>query len=127
MKISHYPERAMHAFLQIRAVIYKLVEQNQLGPLEETLKWGQPSYLCATGSTIRVDWQQDDANSIALFFNCKTILVETFREIFADTFNYQGNRAINLPLDKPIPQELEVCLLMALQYHRLKKRPLLGA
>ena len=104
-----------------------MAKENELGPIEETLKWEQASYLCKTGSTIRIDWQPKNKNSIAIFFNCKTSLVETFKEIFPETFSYKGNRVIEIPLNQAAPLELETCLLMALNYHKLKKLPLLGA
>ncbi len=126
-KISVYPRQARDKFIQIRDLIYAVAQDNDIVDIEETLKWGQPSYLCKSGSTIRVDWQPERPDSIDVFFNCKTKLVETFKEVFSDRFTYRANRVIEISLDTPIPSELEVCILMALDYHRLKKLPLLGA
>jgi len=126
-KISNFPKNARDKFQQVRALIFQVAKENDLGPIEETLKWGQASYLCKTGSTIRIDWQPKNKNSMDIFFNCKTSLVETFKEIFPETFSYSGNRVIAIPLDQATPIELETCLLMALNYHKLKKLPLLGA
>ena len=118
---------AQKRFFEVRSLIYKVADENQLGELEETLKWGQPSYLCKNGSTLRVDWQPLYAENVELFFNCKTSLVETIKEVYAEIFHYRGNRVVSLPLDEPIPDELEACVLMALNYHKLKKMSLLGA
>ncbi len=126
-KIKPYPELAKTKFHEIRSLIFEVARDNELGDIEETLKWGQPSYLCKSGSTIRVDWQNGVPDSIGLFFNCKTILVETFREIFGESLVYEGNRIVYVPLDKATPLELETCIFMALNYHKLKKLPLLGA
>jgi len=62
-----------------------------------------------------------------VFFNCKTRLVETFKEVYFDVFKFQTNRAIVLKLDQPTPPELKACFAMALNYHKIKNRPLLGA
>jgi hypothetical protein len=126
-KIRGYPEAASLKFQEIRSLIFEIAKTNELGQIEETLKWGQPSYLCKSGSTIRIDWSGDNPESIDIFFNCKTTLIETFKEIFNDDLTYKGDRAIVVPLARSIPQELETCILMALNYHKLKKLPLLGA
>ena len=126
-KIETYPEVAKSQFLEIRSLIFEIAKHNKLGQIEETLKWGQPSYLCKSGSTVRMDWQQKNSDNIEMFFNCKTILVETFKEIFKDELTYKGNRVVVVSLLRPIPIELQTCILMALNYHQLKKLPLLGA
>ena len=67
-------------------------------------------------------------NHISVYFNCRTVLVETFKELYMDTFSFVGNREIILPLSKPIPmQELKHCISMSLRYHSIKHLPLLGA
>ncbi|MBW8184912.1 DUF1801 domain-containing protein [Shewanella nanhaiensis] len=128
VKFQQYPENAKTILLSVRQWILDIIEQERLGELEETLKWGQPSYLVKNGSTIRMDWSPKDPDGVYIFFTCNTKLVDTFRELYSDTFIFQGNRAIVLPLDKPLPKEkLRHCLLLALNYHRLKTLPLLGA
>ena len=126
-KIDSYPEEVKVRFHEIRSLVFKLANENGLGEIEETLKWGQLSYLCKSGSTIRIDWQLESPENIDLLFNCKTILVETFKEIFQDTLSYRGNRVVIIPLNEDISQEIESCILMALNYHKLKNLPLLGA
>lgn len=126
-KVKLYPKEARAKFYEIRSLVFEVANENGLGEIEEALKWGQPSYLCQSGSTIRIDWQSKNPNSVDLFFNCKTILVETFKEIFNETLSFRGNRVVVVPLSESIPQEIETCILMALTYHRLKKLPLLGA
>ena len=70
----------------------------EIGELEETLKWGEPSYLPAKaniGSTVRIA-PRKETGEIALFFICTSSLMDEFREIYPDSFNYHGNRAITL-------------------------------
>ena len=55
-----------------------------VGAIEETLKWGQPSYLTTatkSGSTVRIDRVKSAANRYAVFFHCQTDLVATFRDL----------------------------------------------
>ena len=56
-----------------------------VGALEETLKWGEPAYLTSatrSGSTIRLAWKPARPEQYAMFFNCQTTLVDTFRTLF---------------------------------------------
>ena len=62
-----------------------------------------------------------------MYFNCNTKLVDTFKEVYPDTFSYAGNRAINFHRDETVPAaELEHCIFLSLRYHKIKHLPLLG-
>jgi hypothetical protein len=107
----------------IRGLIFKTAARlDGVGPLTETLKWGEPAYLTeasGSGTTIRLGWLRPSEAHCAVLFNCKTTLVETFRERFPDAFAYQKNRAVLLPMAKPMPEtELSICLGMALTYKK---------
>ena len=92
-----------------------------VGPIEETLKWGQPSYLpseTGSGTTVRIDAHRD--GGVALYVSCKTDLVETYRRHYPE-LHYEGVRAIVL---KDGPQDeatLRHCIGLALTYHARKK------
>jgi len=95
--------------------------------LEETLKWGEPSYLTKHGSTLRMDWKANTPNQYAMYFKCTSRLVETFRVVFENTFNFEGNRAIIFQMDDQIPKnELKECIKTTLTYHKVKQLPTLG-
>ena len=125
--VEEYPKNAQQRFGEIRSLIFDIAKNNELGEVTETLKWGEPSYLCKTGSTVRISWREKDPDNIGIFFNCNTKLVETFKEVFQDNLSYEGNRVVVVPLKRKLPQDIESCLLMTLNYHKLKKLPLLGA
>ena len=96
--------------------------------LEETLKWGEPSYLTKHGSTLRMDWKAKTPNQYAMYFKCTSRLVEAFKVIFSDTFQFEGKRAIAFQLNQKIPvDKLKQCIAMTLTYHKVKHLPLLGA
>jgi len=95
--------------------------------LEETLKWGEPSYLTKNGSTIRIDWKSKSPNQYSMYFQCSSRLVETFKIIFTNTFDFEGKRAIIFQIDNKIPTEkLQHCIKAALTYHNVKHLPTLG-
>ena len=98
-----------------------------LQKIEETLKWGEPSYLTKHGSTVRIDWKEKNPEHIAVYFKCTSKLVPTFKSLYKDKFNFEGNRAIVFQLKDKIPvKELKHCIALALTYHKIKHLPLLG-
>lgn len=126
--ISHYPPKPKKVFKQVRQLVVEAAKESVgLDNTEETLKWGEPSYLGKNGSTVRMKWTEKQPDQFSLFFNCNSIMVETIKELYQDEFTYDGNRAISFSLDESMPDAaLKHCIAMALDYHKLKKRPLLG-
>ncbi|MBN8961847.1 MAG: DUF1801 domain-containing protein [Rhizobiales bacterium] len=118
-----FPAALRRRLRGIRGLIFKTAAQlDGVGPLTETLKWGEPAYLTdasGSGTTIRLGWLRPSETHCAVLFNCKTTLVESFRERFPDEFAYQKNRALLLDMAKPVPEtELSICLGMALTYRK---------
>ncbi|HEX9601540.1 MAG TPA: DUF1801 domain-containing protein [Mariniflexile sp.] len=126
---NNYPEAVQHQLGYLRALVLSVASEiNGLVKLEETLKWGEPSYLTKHGSTIRMDWKAKNPEQYAIYFKCTSKLVPTFKTIYKNTFEYEGNRAIVFKLNDIIPEaELKSCISMALRYHKIKHLPLLGA
>ena len=95
--------------------------------LEETLKWGQPSFLTKKESTIRIDWKKNTPHQYALYFQCTSKLVPIFKMIYKDSLSFEGNRAIILQVEETLHEEvLKKCLTTALTYHKVKHLPTLG-
>ncbi|MFZ1703682.1 MAG: DUF1801 domain-containing protein [Saprospiraceae bacterium] len=125
---DNYPEHVKPKMLVLRYLIIQTAqEMEEVTSLEETLKWGEPSYLSKTGSTIRIDWKPNTPNKYAMYFKCTSRLVPTFKEVFKNTFEYEGNRAIVFELHTTIiNKELKECIKAALRYHKVKHLPFLG-
>jgi Domain of unknown function (DU1801) len=89
----------------------------QVGALEESLKWGEPSYTPQkknTGSSVRLAPRKD--GRVALHFICHTGLVDEFRELYPN-LNFEGKRGIIVDLANPMPlEELRHCIAKALTY-----------
>jgi hypothetical protein len=118
-----FPEHVRARLLEARDLIFATAAGMEgVGPLKETLKWGEPAYLTEasrSGSTIRLGWFRSSERECAILFNCRTTLVDDFRERFPDAFAYEKNRAILLDAREAAPQTpLSVCLGVALTYHR---------
>ena len=107
--------------LVARELIFQTARDDQrIGAIEETLRWGEPAYITATkrtGSTIRLGIEKASEQP-ALFFNCNTTLVEDFRQQFGDALTYCKNRAVVLDrAGSEIETALKMCIKMALTYH----------
>lgn len=120
------PKPVRTRLLSLRRLILDTAKTTEgVGRIEETLKWGQPSYLTpetGSGSTIRIDRVKPENRQLAIFFHCQTDLVETFRELYPE-LSYGGNRAILLDADAKLPEkQLRHCVALALTYHLRKRK-----
>jgi len=119
-----HPPATRNRLLALRSIILDTAASTPgVGPIAETLKWGQISYLTPesrSGTTIRIDARED---GVAMFVNCQTDLVERYRAAYPDAFRYEGDRALLLDggaaIDDPA---LRHCIAMALTYHLNKRR-----
>ena len=121
---NSYPPRYKEPLLRIRQMIYEIADgMPHVGRIEESLKWGQPTYATVspkTGTPIRLDRFGEDG--IAVFFHCQTNLIDRFKTLFADVLTFSGNRAIVLDPQVDLPaNEIAACIEMALTYHLYKK------
>lgn len=124
---ANYPEGVREKMQYLRALVIETAREEGIDGLEETLKWGEPSFVARKGSTLRMDWKERSPDQYAMYFQCTTWLVSTFRAVFDRTFQYEGNRAIIFRLDERIPtQELKKCIKACLTYHQVKHLVTLG-
>ncbi len=121
------PGTARDGLLQLRSLIFQAAAENvsAVGRLEETLKWGQPSYLTPetkSGSTIRLGVPRSPDHDYALFVHCQTDLTEQFETNYPGEFEFEGTRALLFKADRPIQADaLKHCIGMALTYHARKR------
>jgi hypothetical protein len=122
-----YPKEIKSKLMALRQLIFDVASRtNGVGELEETLKWGQPSYLTTqtkSGSLVRIDQIKNQEGKYAMFFHCQTTLVDTFKEMYRGQFEFGGNRSIIFDVKNKVPvRELGHCVSLALTYHLSKKR-----
>ncbi|WP_049722828.1 DUF1801 domain-containing protein [Gilvimarinus polysaccharolyticus] len=126
-RFKSYPENARSKIEILRGWIFEISASLDLGKIEESLKWGEPSYSVKTGSPIRIDWKPKSPNNCYLLFNCNTTLVDTFRELYGNLLEFQGNRAIVVSLSEELPEAaIKHCIELGLTYKTRKHLPLLG-
>jgi len=108
--------------LRLRKLVLDTAAKMDGVAVEETLKWGQPSYLAKGGSTIRIDAVKGEAARVAMYFICHTDLIATFRELYPE-LDYDGNRAILLEVRGKLPEDaLRHCISLALSYRKRGRR-----
>ncbi len=125
---ANYPDFVKDKMHYLRELIIETAEEiPEITDLEETLKWGEPSFLTKTGSTLRIDWKEKTPNQYQMYFKCTSKLVETFKFVFGELFEYEKNRAIIFQLEQEIPvSELKKCIKATLMYHKVKNDLTLG-
>ena len=121
-----YPTIIRQRLLRLRALILETAADTPgVGAIEETLRWGEPSYITSkpkSGSTVRIGPVRGRDDQYAMYFNCQTTLVATFRTLYPDVFAYSGNRAILFDVEDEVAcNELAHCVALALRYHLDKK------
>lgn len=125
-----YAQPTRQALLSLRELIFSVAEKTEgVGPVDETLKWGQPAYLTPetkSGTTIRIDASQSDDCDYALFVHCQSRLISDWRERYPQLV-YGGTRSLHFNSSEPLPRaELEHCVALALTYHLRKNKPKLS-
>lgn len=120
-----YSPGVWDALRRLRELILETAAETEgVGDIEESLKWGQPSFATVrpkSGSPIRIDALHDGTNRYAIYFVCHTHLVDRFRELYPETFAFEGGRALIFKVGDPLPvNELKHCIALALTY-KLRK------
>lgn len=122
-----YPKPMREKLLALRQMIFDVAKATPgVGRIEETLRWGQPSYITpetGSGSTIRIDQIRNEPTKYAMYFICTSGLINDFKELCGDKMKFEGNRSIVFDVADRLPEEpLRHCISLALTYHLRKKQ-----
>lgn len=125
---ANYPDFVRDKLQHLRELVIETAEETEgVTVLKETLKWGEPSFVTKNGSTLRMDWKEKTPDQYAMYFQCTSRLIDTFRLVFDHQFQYEGKRAIVFWLNQKIPElELKECIRASLRYHNVKDQITLG-
>jgi hypothetical protein len=121
-----YPPTVKARLMRLRDLIFETASATPgVGEIDETLKWGQPSYLTSqsgSGTTVRIDRAKGADGEVAIYVSCLTDLVATFRERYPK-LRYEGKRAIHLRAEDHLNEAaLRHCIALALTYHLRKRK-----
>ena len=120
------PDGAAKTLSALRDLIFETASAlPEVGPLTETLKWGESAYLTEktkSGTTIRLGW--DGAGTrVSLYIHCQTTLVGEWRDRYPNELTFVGNREVQMSTQDPLPRAaLQHCIAMALTYHSRKTK-----
>ena len=121
--LESYPTALRERLMRLRALILDTAAATDgVGPLEETLKWGQVSYLTSasgSGTTVRIDRDKRTGRP-AIYVHCQTDLLSRYRALYPDAFGYDGDRGVVVG-DAPDEAALKHVIALALTYHMRKK------
>jgi len=107
--------------LALRRLIIQSATEEGLS-IEESLKWGQPSYKTPQGTPVRIGWSEE---SLSLFVNCNTSLISTFAERYSNQLKFVGGREIVFSIEEDLPKDLlKNCLRVAFHYHTPEQKRL---
>ena len=103
----------------LRALIYDIAATLPVGRLEESTKWGQPSYATPdTKSATPIRLGLTKSGDVAVFTHCQTTVMGDFRALAPPDMRFDGNRALLLSADQPPPlDEIAPLIRAALTYH----------
>ena len=114
------PEDKRAHLLALRTLIFDTAEGVPVGRIEESLKWGQPSYATPdtkAATPIRLGITKTD--DIAIFTHCQSSVMSDFRALAPTDMQFDGNRALHLPADTPLPLDEITPLIRAALTYRL--------
>lgn len=120
-KFDTYPLNIKRKLLRLRDLLYEVANENKINNIEESLKWGQPSFTTKGASPIRIDWEVKKPNSYSIYFNCNTRLIKVFRELFKNKLTFVANREIIFSEKEIVDVKIiKYIFLLALTYHKRK-------
>ena len=119
-----FPDEVRQKLLAVRQMIFdQSFEDHAVGDIEETLKWGVPSYLTKhpkSGTTIRLQWLPA-SKQYGIFVHCQTSLIADFKELYQFSLNFDKNRGILFEEKEDFPEPIiKKFVSNALTYHSNK-------
>lgn len=126
---AQYPDHIQSRFDEFKSMVHSVAEGiDDIKWIEESIKWNEPTFKSNIGSPFRFGWSSKASDQFGLYFICTTTLVETYKKLYPDFFNFDGNRGLIFQSNDPFPKEpLLHCIELALRYKKVRDYPLLGA
>lgn len=119
--VDHYTVELSDKFLCLKSLIYEQADLNpKVGEIEESLKWGQLSYVSKnrSGTPIRLGTEKKMPDFYGLYVNCSTSVISDTKHIYGDIFQYDGNRGLMFKVDDQLPEkEIRHIIDIILCYH----------
>ncbi len=106
---ARYPTDVRTCLLNIRRAIFHAASRiEDVNGIEESLKWGQPSYRgtgTRFGTALRLGCEGQQVPRAAVYVHCGTSLIEDLKATRGLTLETKGNRAILLAAGSAGPDD----------------------
>lgn len=119
-KFDSFTPARRAGLLTLRDLIYDTAATLPVGRIEESLKWGQPSYATPdtkAATPIRLGIAKN--GDLAIFTHCQSTVMSDFRALAPPDMHFEGNRALHLAADAPIASDAVAPLIRAALTYRL--------
>ena len=115
-----FPDHARPTLLALRDAIFDTAATLPVGRVEETLKWGQPSYATPdTNAATPIRLGLAKSGRVAILTHCQTTVMSDFRALAPPDLDFDGNRALHLDPTSPPPAHIVTPLIRAALTYRL--------
>ncbi|MFS4581523.1 DUF1801 domain-containing protein [Phaeobacter sp. C3_T13_0] len=118
------PPETRDGLLRLRDLIFEVADNDpSVGPVTETLKWGQPSYVAArTGLGTPLRLGQSKQARFALMVHCQSRVIVNFSDRYPAWDKFDGTRAVLFDKVEDVePLRHGWLIHHALTYHSSKK------
>jgi hypothetical protein len=106
--------------LDLRDLIFDTAATLPVGRVEESLKWGQPSYNTPdTRAATPIRLGVTKAGDIGVFTHCQSSVMSDFRALAPTDMRFDGNRALHLDPSNALPLADIAPLIRAALTYRL--------
>jgi len=99
-------------------MIFDIAATLPVGPVEETLKWGQPSYSTPqTKAATPIRLSVTKKGDVGVFTHCQSSVMSDFQALAPPDLRFDGNRALLLDAAAlPAPDQIAPLINAALTY-----------
>lgn len=114
------PKPARDHLLALRSLIFDIAATLPVGRVEESLKWGQPSYATPdTKAATPIRLALTKGGDVGIFTHCQSTVMADFQTIAPKSMRFDGNRALHLDPHAPLPTGDITPLIRAALTYRL--------
>lgn len=115
-----FPQPAHETLLAMRELIFEIAATLPIDGVQESLKWGQPSYIGNkpnSGTPVRLGLTK--AGDVAVLTHCQSTVMSDFQAICPRDLRFDDNRALLLDADTPPDPAVIAPLIRAALTYRL--------
>ncbi len=106
--------------MELRTLIFDIAATLTNCRIAETIKWGQPSYTTAdTKAATPMRLGVTKNGDVAIFTHCQSTVMSDFRALAPRDMRFDGNRAVLMAPDAPLPLDTIAPLIRSALTYRV--------